>query len=124
MYINIYIFIYLICVLRGRITENVCISHTSRRRRINMEQSKYTNAVSIAVSQMDVRLIFSDSEPYIDETGKVADGEREEVAKIVMSIPLAKRFNKILTDAIADYEAKNGPIPEFKDDMPDDGHES
>lgn len=89
-----------------------------------MEQSKYTNAVSIAVSQMDVRLIFSDSEPYIDETGKVADGEREEVAKIVMSIPLAKRFNKILTDAISGYEAKNGPIPEFKDDMPDDGHES
>lgn len=89
-----------------------------------MEQSKYANSVSIAINQMDARLIFSNSEPCIDINGTITDGGREEVAKIVMSLTLAKRFNKILAETIANYEAQNGSIPELNNGTPASGHKA
>lgn len=78
-----------------------------------MESSKYSNSVSIVVSQMDVKLIFSATEPVLNEQGTVISEEREEIARIALSMPLAKRFNQILTASITNYEKQNGAIIEL-----------
>ncbi len=75
-----------------------------------MEQSTYANSVAIAMSHMDIRLIFTAREPKLSIDGNIESEDRAEVARIAMSLPVAKRLNKMLTSFISDYEAANGEI--------------
>ena len=84
-----------------------------------MESSKYADAVQLAVSPVDVRLVFTTSEPIIDNnTGEITGSERTDVSRIAMSLQLAKRFNKIHEEALSNYEAQNGIIPEVGNNVP------
>ena len=84
-----------------------------------MESSKYADAVQLAVSPVDVRLVFTASEPIMDgNTGEIIGSQRTDVSRIAMSVQLAKRFNKILEEALTNYEAQNGVIPEIGNNVP------
>ena len=84
-----------------------------------MESSKYADDVQLAVSPVDVRLVFTTSEPIIDNnTSEITGSERADVSRIAMSLQLAKRFNKILEEALSNYEAQNGIIPEVGNNVP------
>lgn len=60
-----------------------------------MEQSTYANSVAIAMSHMDIRLIFTAREPKLSIDGNIESEDRAEVARIAMSLPVAKRLNKM-----------------------------
>lgn len=79
-----------------------------------MENRIYADAFGVIGSLTDIKVDFANTNPKLNEAGQVIGEEKIVEQRVILSIPLAKSLAKLLTAAVADYEAKFGPVVDIE----------
>ena len=72
---------------------------------------RYANGTTVAMSQWDLTIEFQQRQPVHDKSVSDPEWDLRSIARIVMSPTHAKVLAEILSNSVATWEERFGPMP-------------